>query len=111
MRSLKSLFVLAWALGVAEHPAPAQQDTGTLGSPSAMTTIPGNQLPPPMKFGGVINQKAVDSKPFWPHVLALQIILLVMIFSYCVIRKLGRALGEERMFLLFFRDPLAVRAF
>jgi hypothetical protein len=31
----------------------------------------------------------------------MQIILLVIIFSYCVIRELGRALGEERMFRLF----------
>jgi hypothetical protein len=47
--------------------AGAQQVTGRPGSPSATTTIPGNQLPPPpMKFGGVINEKAVDSKPFWP---------------------------------------------
>src|SRR5262245_23054131 len=43
------------------------QTTGTLGSPSATTTIPGNQLPPPApKFGGVIKETAVDSKPWWP---------------------------------------------
>ena len=45
----------------------AQQVTGTLGSPSATTTIPGNQLPPPPpKFGGVITQDAKTSKPWWP---------------------------------------------
>ena len=45
----------------------AQQITGVLGSPSATTTIPGNQLPPPSpKFGGVINESAKDSKPWWP---------------------------------------------
>ena len=33
----------------------AQQVTGTLGSPSATTTIPGNQLPPPdPKFQGCL---------------------------------------------------------
>ncbi len=38
-----------------------------LGSPSATTSIPGNQLPPPdPKFGGAINLKASDSKPWWP---------------------------------------------
>ena len=38
-----------------------------LGSPGATTSIPGNQLPPPdPKFGGVINLKASDSKPWWP---------------------------------------------
>ncbi|MBL8420377.1 MAG: arylsulfatase [Dechloromonas sp.] len=45
----------------------AQQVTGTLGSPSATTTIPGNQLPPPPpKFGGTITQDAKTSKPWWP---------------------------------------------
>jgi len=43
------------------------QTTGTPGSPSATTTIDGKQLPPPdPKFGGVIKETAVDSKPFWP---------------------------------------------
>src|SRR6266480_7110351 len=48
-------------------PAAAQQTTGTPGSPSATTTISGNQLPPPEpKFGGVIKEDAKDSKPYWP---------------------------------------------
>jgi arylsulfatase A-like enzyme len=43
------------------------QTTGTPGSPSATTTIDGKQIPPPdPKFGGVINDTAVDSKPYWP---------------------------------------------
>ena len=42
------------------------QTTGTPGSPSATTTIDGKQLPPPdPKFGGVIKEKAADSKPWW----------------------------------------------
>ncbi len=42
------------------------QTTGTPGSPSATTTIPGNQLPAPdPKFGGVIEQEALKSKPWW----------------------------------------------
>ena len=45
----------------------AQQVTGELGSPSATTTISGKQLPPPdPKFGGVIKEKASESKPWWP---------------------------------------------
>jgi hypothetical protein len=39
----------------------------------------------------------------WPHFWAIQLVLLVIIFNYCVIREIGRALGEERVFLLFFR--------
>lgn len=48
-------------------PAAAQTLTGTLGSPSATTTISGAQLPPPPPaFGGVIKEKASDSTPWWP---------------------------------------------
>ena len=37
------------------------------GSPSATVTIDGKQLPPPpMKFGGVIEEDAKNSKSFWP---------------------------------------------
>lgn len=44
----------------------AQQVTGTLGSPSATTTISGKQLPPPdPKFGGVIKDSALKSKAWW----------------------------------------------
>jgi arylsulfatase A-like enzyme len=51
----------------AARSAPAQQITGTLGSPSATTTIDGKQLPPPdPKFGGVIKDVAKDSKSWWP---------------------------------------------
>src|SRR6516162_9418936 len=55
------------AVTAAGTPALAQQTTGTPGSPSATTTIPGTQLPaPPPKFGGVINESATQSKPYWP---------------------------------------------
>ena len=44
----------------------AQQTTGTPGSPGATTTIDGKQLPPPdSAFGGVIKEKASESKPWW----------------------------------------------
>ncbi len=50
----------------ASAPAGAPQITGVLGSPSATTTIPGNQLPAPQpKFGGVIKDDALQSKPWW----------------------------------------------
>ncbi len=43
------------------------QVTGELGSPSATSTIPGNQLPPPdPKFGGLIKADSLDSKAWWP---------------------------------------------
>jgi arylsulfatase len=68
---MRSSIVLACSLvtllALTCAPAGAQQTTGTPGSPSATTTIPGNQLPPPdPKFGGVINETAKDSTPYWP---------------------------------------------
>ena len=60
--------IFAAALLVASPSVMAQvQTTGTPGSPSATTTIDGKQIPPPdPKFGGVIKDTAVDSKPYWP---------------------------------------------
>jgi arylsulfatase A-like enzyme len=55
----------------AAAPAMAQTVTGTLGSPSATTTIPGNQIPAPEpKFGGVITEDARTSQPWWPPTIA-----------------------------------------
>ncbi len=46
--------------------APAQQTTAVAGSPSATTTLSGKQLPAPdPKFGGVIKEKASESKAWW----------------------------------------------
>jgi Sulfatase len=46
--------------------AQAQQTTGAPGSPGATTTIDGKQLPPPdPRFGGVIKDDALQSKPWW----------------------------------------------
>jgi arylsulfatase A-like enzyme len=43
------------------------QTTGTPGSPSATTTVSGEQLPaPPGKFGGVIKETYLDSTIYWP---------------------------------------------
>ncbi len=48
-------------------PAGAPQITGVPGSPSATTTISGEQLPPlPEKFGGKIERNAAQSTPYWP---------------------------------------------
>src|SRR5882762_6140118 len=59
---------LSFLLGSSYLPAAmAQQVTGTPGSPSATTTIQGNQIPPPPpKFGGVIKELATESKTWWP---------------------------------------------
>jgi arylsulfatase A-like enzyme len=69
MRFCRLIFLFSGIASVAfpVAPAAAQQITGVLGSPSATTTIKGNQLPPPPpKFGGVIRESYRDSKPWWP---------------------------------------------
>jgi len=65
-------YILASALFVAAimaaaRPAPAQQITGTPGSPTATTTVDGKYVPnaPPL-FGGTINMDAQSSKQYWP---------------------------------------------
>lgn len=46
--------------------AQAQQVTGTPGAPDATTSIDGRQLPAPdPQFGGVINDDALQSTPWW----------------------------------------------
>ncbi len=60
---LTSVVAVASCLGSAL----AQQVTGELGSPHATTTLSGTQLPPPdPTFGGVIKEKASESKAWWP---------------------------------------------
>lgn len=50
-----------------EAPDFTAQVTGVLGSPDATATISGRELPPPdPKFGGAIELKATESKPWWP---------------------------------------------
>ena len=62
----KTLLYLAGSLAIVSQAA-AQQVTGTPGSPGATTTIDGKQLPlPDPKFGGVIKDDALQSKPWWP---------------------------------------------
>src|SRR4029450_9009608 len=71
MKSPRQIFLrgmLAAAVMAVAPSARAQvQVTGEVGSPSATTTIDGKQLPAPdPNFGGVIKEKATDSKPLWP---------------------------------------------
>lgn len=65
--------ILGWVFGavcalmtLSPPVAQAQTVTGTLGSPSAMTTIDGKQLPAPdPAFGGKIENDALRSTPWW----------------------------------------------
>ena len=64
---IAALHAVGLATLLATIPAMAQQVTGVSGSPSATTTLTGQQLPPlPPKFGGVIKERATQSTPWWP---------------------------------------------
>ena len=71
MKKYKTNLILFSTLllsGIAVAPlSAAQQVTGELGSPSATTTIEGNQLPPmpDETFGGKIERNAIQSTPYW----------------------------------------------
>jgi hypothetical protein len=58
--------------------------------------------------GGFIagNQKLL-AEIVWPHFWAIQIILAMLILSYCTMRELARVLGVGKMRELFFGSPLA----
>jgi Sulfatase len=66
MKIGRSMVMGAGLLALGCVSALAQQVTGVPGSPGATTTIDGKQLPPPdPKFGGVIEERASQSTPWW----------------------------------------------
>jgi arylsulfatase len=68
MRSFRTSLLLTASVvaGAGVPTVLAQQVTGTLGSPSATISIDGRQLPAPEpSFGGVIQQDALKSTPWW----------------------------------------------
>jgi len=67
MKIHRRILAAAGLMALGCVPAGAQQVTGVPGSPEATTTIDGRQLPPPApEFGGVIKERASDSKAWWP---------------------------------------------
>lgn len=65
--ALLTVCIQILSVGFGPGIASAQEITGTLGSPNATTTIPGDQLPPPApEFGGKIERNALQSDPWWP---------------------------------------------
>ena len=45
----------------------------------------------------------------WPHFFAIQILLIIIVFSYCTIRELARVLGRDRLIEIFFGIRLRAR--
>jgi len=61
--------------------------------------------------GGIVagNEKLL-AEIVWPHYLAVEIILFILILAYCTVRELARVIGKEKMLRLFF-GPLPLPAF
>ena len=56
--------------------------------------------------GGFIAGNAkMLSEIVWPHFLAIQIFLVMVIFVYCTARELVRVIGPDRMRKIFFGPP------
>lgn len=53
--------------------------------------------------GGLVagNQKLL-AEIVWPHFWAIQIVLVVLIFNYCVMHELARVIGAEKVREVFF---------
>ena len=50
---------------------------------------------------GVANRQLV-SEIVWPHFWAIQLWLIVLLFVYCALRELIRAIGREQVMAMFF---------
>jgi len=46
----------------------------------------------------------------WPHFWALQIVLLILIFNYCLLHELARVMGAAKMRHMFFGGGAGVAA-
>jgi arylsulfatase len=67
MKNVFLLCAVVVSIMASDASTEAQRPSDVPGAPGATVTIKGEQLPPPPpKFGGVINQKATESKPWWP---------------------------------------------
>ncbi len=53
--------------------------------------------------GGLVagNEKLL-AEIVWPHFWAVQILLAVLILMYCTMRELARAIGEDKLWRMFF---------
>lgn len=60
--------------------------------------------------GMVAGNKKLLAEMVWPHFWAVQIILALMIFMYCVGNELVRVIGKDRMRRMFF-GPLPLPVF
>jgi hypothetical protein len=59
--------------------------------------------------GFVAGNQALLAQMVWPHFWAIEILLLVLIFNYCVTHELVRVLGREKVRQILFGPPSHAR--
>ena len=52
--------------------------------------------------GLVAGNRKLLAEIVWPHFLAIQILLVIMVLSYCTMRELARVIGRDRLIEMFF---------
>ena len=55
--------------------------------------------------GFVAGNEKLLAEIVWPHFWAIQIILVVLIFGYCVMHELARVIGVDTLRQMFFGKP------
>jgi len=55
--------------------------------------------------GFVAGNEKLLAEMVWPHFWAIQIILVVLIFDYCVMHELARVIGVTKLREMFFGKP------
>jgi len=58
--------------------------------------------------GFVAGNEKLLAEMIWPHFVAIQIVLFVLILMYCTVRELARVIGRETMLRIFF-GPLPAK--
>ena len=60
--------------------------------------------------GGLVaaNQRLL-AEIVWPHFWAIQIVLVVLIFNYCVVHEFARVIGAQKVREVFFEPPPSAR--
>jgi hypothetical protein len=60
--------------------------------------------------GFVAGNEKLLAEMVWPHFWAIQIMLVVLIFDYCVMHELARVIGVKKLQEMFFGKPASVSA-
>jgi hypothetical protein len=60
--------------------------------------------------GFVAGNEKLLAEMVWPHFWAIQILLTVLIFEYCVMHELARVIGAKKVREMFFGQPANIAA-